>query len=138
MSAVDLQTPITDDGSISSINFFNGRLLTARDLNNEQQANRQADLRLGQAVGDGIAYGLEIAPAPNPKKDAPVIRVKPGLAINRNGQTLRLVGETDIALVRRANPDEATAKLFSECLPLQAGTYVAGAGVYLLTLAPAE
>ena len=31
MSATDLQTPIID-GAIRSTNFFNGRLLSARDL----------------------------------------------------------------------------------------------------------
>ena len=38
MSAAELQTPILD-GGIRSVNFFNGRLLTARDLSREQEAN---------------------------------------------------------------------------------------------------
>ena len=51
MSAVELQNPILD-GGIRSVNFFNGRLLTARDLSREQDANREATNRLGQALGD--------------------------------------------------------------------------------------
>jgi hypothetical protein len=42
-----------------------------------------------------------------------------------------------VALVRKASAS-ATGTIFGECKPLQAGTYVAGAGVYLLTVAPAE
>ncbi len=59
-SQISLQQPILD-GGIRSINFFNGRLLSARDLTREQSANREADRRLGQAIGEGIAYGLEVS-----------------------------------------------------------------------------
>ena len=59
-SSIDLQQPIID-GGIRSINFFNGRMLTARDLTREQSANREVTRRLGQAVGEGVAYGLEVS-----------------------------------------------------------------------------
>ena len=51
-------------GGIRSVNFFNGRLLTGEDLSREQDANELARLRLGRAVGSGVAYGLEVAQAP--------------------------------------------------------------------------
>ena len=57
-SQISLQQPILD-GGIRSINFFNGRLLSARDLTREQSANREAERRLGRAIGEGIAYGYE-------------------------------------------------------------------------------
>jgi hypothetical protein len=136
MSATDLQTPITD-GAIRSINFFNGRLLSARDLTLEQSANREADRRLGKAIGDGIAHGLEATKPVNFKKESPTVSVDAGLAINRLGQTLMLKARTDVALVRTSTNLGASAG-FSECLPLQTGAYVAGAGVYLLTIAPAQ
>src|SRR5204863_2173463 len=45
--------------------------------------------------------------------------------------------QTEVALVRNMAvnglPDN-----FSDCLPLQTGAYIAGAGVYLLTIAPAR
>src|SRR2546423_9301844 len=88
-SRIDLQQPVLD-GGIRSINFFNGRLLSARDLTREQTATREADRRLGQAVGDGIAYGLEVSKTPGAGNDSPAVSVEAGLAINRNGPTLML------------------------------------------------
>lgn len=134
-SQVQLQMPILD-GAIRSVNFFNGRMLTAGDLTREQAANREVDRRLGQAAGEGVAYGLEVTTPENPKNDAPVVAVEKGLAVNHNGQTLWLRDRTEVALVRKASP--SAAGIFNDCQPLQAGTYVAGAGVYLLTMAPAE
>lgn len=137
-SSIDLQQPVLD-GGIRSINFFNGRMLTARDLTREQTANRELTRRLGQAVGDGIAYGLELSKSKsnNSTPEFPLVTVEQGLAVNRQGQTLWLRDKTDVALVRKASANTAGV-IFSECRPLQAGTYVAGAGVYLLTVAPAE
>jgi hypothetical protein len=135
-SSIDLQQPVID-GGIRSINFFNGRMLTARDLTREQTANREAIRRLGQAVGEGIAYGLEVSQSTASTNAAPVVSIESGLAVNRQGQTLWLRDKTDVALVRKASASTA-GMIFCDCLPLQAGTYVAGAGVYLLTVAPAE
>ena len=135
-SSIDLQQPVVD-GGIRSVNFFNGRMLTARDLTREQAANREVDRRLGRAVGEGIAYGFEVSKSPESTNESPVVSVEPGLAVNRQGQTLWLQDKTDVALVRKASAS-AAGTIFGECLPLQSGTYVAGAGVYLLTVAPAE
>ena len=135
-SQIDLQQPVID-GGIRSVNFFNGRMLTARDLTREQAANREVDRRLGQAAGEGVVYGLEVSKSTTSTNAAPVVAVEKGLAVNRNGQTLWLRDRTEVALVRRASASVAGIT-FSECLPLQSGTYVAGAGVYLLTVAPAE
>lgn len=135
-SQIDLQQPVLD-GGIRSINFFNGRLLSARDLTLEQSAYREADRRLGKAVGDGVAYGLEVSQATKSNKQSPAVGVEAGLALNRRGQMLMLEARADIALVRTATT-LASAKVFSECEPLQTGAYVSGAGVYLLTIAPAQ
>jgi hypothetical protein len=136
-SQISLQQPILD-GGIRSINFFNGRLLSARDLTREQSANREADRRLGQAIGEGIVHGLEVSKSTSSTQESPVVTIEAGLAINRIGQTLMLTGKTDLALVRRATPGTGNTQPFGECAPLQSGTYVAGAGVYLLTIAPAQ
>ena len=136
-SEIILQQPILD-GGIRSINFFNGRLLSARDLTREQTANREADRRLAQAVGEGISYGLEVSTSPASTQESPVVTVESGLAINHIGQTLKLSAKTDVALVRRAIAGPGSTNIFGECAPLQSGTYIAGAGVYLLTLAPAQ
>jgi hypothetical protein len=135
-SQIELQKPILD-GGIRSVNFFNGRLLTGRDLSREQVANHEADRRLGQAAGEGVAFGLEVSRSAAATAQAPVVTVQPGLAINRRGQTLALGSAVDITLVRQASAGTVLTQTFGACLPPQFGTYVAGPGVYLLTLAPA-
>ncbi len=134
----NLLTPIVNDRT-RSVNFFNGRLLTGEDLTAEQQANRVAHGLLGQAVGSGVAYGLEVAEsAALSQVAAPVLSVKRGLAINPNGGALLLDNDTDISLVRPASPTTGGSSVFAECLPMQSGVYIAGAGVYLLTIGPAS
>jgi hypothetical protein len=135
-SRTDLQQPVLD-GGIRSINFFNGRLLSANDLTREQSASREADRRLGKAVGAGVAYGLEVSQTANPNNQLPAVSVEGGLAVNRRGQTLMLEARTDIALVRTVDAT-GSSQGFAECAPLQTGAYVSGAGVYLLTIAPAQ
>jgi hypothetical protein len=139
MDIQDLEKPLVDSG-IRSVNFFNGRLLTAHDLRREQEARVTADRWLGQAVGDGVAYGLEVRKHAHSSAQAPLVSVEPGLAVNRDGQALRLKARTAVALVRKyqggaAAPEGAT---FAHCGGLQGGTYIAGPGVYLLTIAPAR
>jgi hypothetical protein len=134
----NLLTPILNDRT-RSVNFFNGRLLTGEDLTAEQQANRVAHSLLGQAVGSGVAYGLEVTESATLSQVAsPVLCVKRGLAINPNGGTLLLDNDTDISLVRPASPTTGGSSVFKECLPMQSGVYIAGAGVYLLTIGPAS
>ncbi|HKO99541.1 MAG TPA: carboxypeptidase-like regulatory domain-containing protein [Pyrinomonadaceae bacterium] len=136
MSAVELQTPILE-GGIRSVNFFNGRLLTANDLSREQEATRSSTTRLGQAIGEGIAFGLEVSQSKESKSGAPILSIEAGLAINRQGQTLRLSDKTDISLVRPASGGVAVSNPFSDCAPLQFGASLTGDGLFLLTVAPA-
>jgi len=126
-----LQQPLKD-GGIRSVNFFNGRLLSGKDFSREQAARREADARLGLAIGDGVAFGLEVARDTDlDQATAPVLRIRAGLAVNRLGQTLRLMGDVSVALTRGFDA-QASDCIFASCTPLKGGTYVAGAGVYLL------
>jgi hypothetical protein len=127
------------DGGIRSVNFFNGRLLSGEDLSQEQVANAEERKRLGQAIGDGIVNGLEVAPSTTAGNTGlPRVTVQPGLAINRLGQTLMLTSGIEISLVAPSTTTTtSTSSLFVTCTPPQSGPYVAGAGVYLLTIAPA-
>ncbi|MGN7918647.1 MULTISPECIES: hypothetical protein [Lysobacter] len=139
-NVLQLQQPVKE-GGIRTVNFFNGRLLTSKDLTREQVARREADARLGLALGDGVAFGLEAArDADLDQPSAPVLRVRAGLAVNRAGQTLCLTADTSVALTRRFDAGEAAACdcVFANCNPLADGVYVAGAGVYVLTIAPAQ
>lgn len=137
MDIMELQQPILDDGLLST-NFFNGRLLTAKDLLREQEVNRKVDRQLGQAIGEGIAYGLEVSPSETSKLLAPVLQITAGLAINRTGQILSLSRQAELSLTRQAKTVAGGSDFFAECQPIQTGTYIAGQGVYLLTMAPAK
>jgi hypothetical protein len=135
---VALQEPFGED-AIRTVNFFNGRLLTGSDMSREQAARREADARIGLALGDGIANGLEVGFKGNIAPGGrPAASVKPGVAVNREGAVLCLKHEVALALDRAAAPGvDNVACLFGDCAPLADGDYVAGAGLYLLTIAPA-
>lgn len=126
------------DGGLRSINFFNGRLLSAEDLSQEQTANREARRALGQASGDGIAYGLEVVRPAGLSSSQPIVTIRPGLAVNRRGQSMYLSDSLDLALTRPTNPAAGGNSDFGECQPLQPGVYVTGVGVYLLVMQPAQ
>lgn len=134
--SIKLQQPIID-GSLTSTNFFNGRLVTGADLTREQTARREALRRVGQAAGEGVISGLEVV------KNAvsggePVVDVNAGSAVNRCGQVLYLAQETSVNLLQRFGAVEQASNIFAACQPLQTGTYTAGYGLYLLVLSPAE
>ena len=57
--AANLLTPILNT-DIRNTHFFNGRVLTAEDLSQEQEANRRQHWLLGQALGEGVVHGLEV------------------------------------------------------------------------------
>ena len=136
--ATNLQTPILNS-LIRSVNFFNGRLLTGEDLTAEQQSNRAARNLLGRAIGSGVVHGLGVTESVKfSNVQAPVLTVSKGLAINHRGAPLLLTDDTDIALVRPANATAGPTTIFQDCTPVQSGVYVAGAGVYLLTIGPAS
>ncbi len=136
---IQLLQPVLE-GGIKSIHFFNGRLLSGEDLSSEQDANREARELLGQALGDGVAFGLTVKPTVGSNdKQQPSVTVEAGLAVNRLGQPLRLTAAQDVALVRPLSiGSSAPTALFTECDPIKNGTYVAGTGVYLLTIRPAS
>jgi hypothetical protein len=125
------------EGGIRSNNFFNGRLLLGEDLTREQEANRAGHQTLGEAIGDGVVYGLQVTNADQPGS-APTVTVQSGLAVNRNGETLRLKAAVNVALVRPPQGSAIVPAGFVECQPLQPTSFVTGTGVYLLVLCPAR
>jgi len=134
-------TETVTKGGIPWINFFNGRLLSGEDLSKEQNSNLEGRRRLGRAIGEGVATGLEVSIPPNVNtRETPYVVVKAGLAINQQGQTLSLNAETSVKLTHPVNakPTEIAGQTFGDCSPLQPAVYVADAGVYLLTIAPAR
>lgn len=131
-----LQQPISKDG-VESTNFFNGRLVTGADMKREQFARREADRRIGNAVGDGIAQGLEVEVVSSTSVN-PIVKINAGLAVNKCGQTLRLSQNTNLDLLNRFGTIEQSSTIFTNCTPPTGGTYTAGFGLYLLVLSPAE
>ena len=131
-----LQDPILEDG-IPFTAFFNDRLLSGEDLARDQQGHREARKRLGQAVGDGVAFGLEVFESTGESTTrAPVVSVSPGVAVSPDGTTLSLGRQVDLRLVRGlvTGADVAGATAFAVCEPQQPGVYVAGEGVYVLLM----
>lgn len=129
-------TPLLADG-IRAVNFFNGRLVTSGDMRRDQDARREGDARLGQAIGAGVVHGLvvEAHGAASERR----LSVSRGLAVNAAGQTLCLGADQVLALVPSADEDPPeTSGGFGACAQLSGGSYVAGDGLYLVTLAPAQ
>jgi len=124
-------------GGIRTVNFFNGRLLSARDLKTEQDAAERAHRRLGRGVGDGIIYGFEVAEAQASTVQTPVVTVQPGMAVNRLGAVLELATAVDVSLVDIGSAAQGSGTAFSECDPGSPGGATA-TGLYLLTVSPAS
>jgi hypothetical protein len=142
MSVIAIQQPLLD-GGIRSVNFFNGRVLSGEDLGTEQEGNRQAHARLGMSVGMGVVTGLNVTQSPPPLPGEPdlgsTVTVGQGMAINARGQTLQLYNDITVMLVNTPSagsspPGQGT---FRASQTSSAGQYTLGAGLYLLTIAPA-
>jgi hypothetical protein len=134
--ASDLFKPIVNERTRAP-NFFNGRLLTGEAMTDEQRAQRTARELLGQAIGDGVVYGLEVAIAAGSNTTThPVVTVKSGVAIDRRGELLLLANDAEVQLVRPEDATPDVAQIFRTCTPIASGTYIANAGVYLLTISP--
>ena len=133
----NLQSAILDM-ELRHVNFFNGRLLSGEDLSAERDANHVHLRQLGQAIGAGVACGLEVSRAQSsPPSDVQVV-VTAGMAINKEGQVLRLACDQTVSLVRKPDLAKKAECVFSDCAPFAAGTTLSGDGYYLLTIAPAS
>ncbi|HJZ59107.1 MAG TPA: hypothetical protein VKE74_29450, partial [Gemmataceae bacterium] len=132
MAEVPLQTLLLDRG-VRSVNFFNGRLLSGEDLGDERTAGREIDARLGRALGTGIGAGLFVLPPAAQSLTRPTVEITPGLAVAPSGRTLQLSSAVTLLLTRPDTADDRPGE-FGTCLPPQGTAYVAGAGVYLLTI----
>jgi hypothetical protein len=140
VSAQTIDQPFVSSTALRSVNFFNGRLLTGDDLRREQATQEARLQRLGRIQGSGVAEGLEVVETHGTSsKSRPVVTVAAGLALSRSGIALELPADVDVALYREDAPSDAEpGGLFADCQPFAPGTYTAGAGVYLLTVGPAE
>lgn len=122
--------------SIQHPNFFNGRILNATDLQEEQKANQKRSRYLAQATGTGVAYGLGVT-----ANNASNLLISGGLAINPRGDALVLPESTTIPLQttkKAALPNENSP--FAPC-DLAGVTTVTGSidtNYYLLAITSAN
>ncbi|MFN7937156.1 MAG: hypothetical protein U0R19_27780 [Bryobacteraceae bacterium] len=135
MDVLDLMEPVLS-GGIRNTNFFNGRLLTAEDLITEQAANRGKHRQLGGVLGEGVAQGFDITVASQSTTARPVLKITPGLAINRNGEVLELKSDVLLGLTPSEQVDFGEAGLFVVCVPPSPA--LTNPGLYLLTASPAS
>jgi hypothetical protein len=133
-----LGEPILEQG-LQNTNFFNGRILAAGDLKNEQDADNQHHWQLGQAIGSGVVRGLEVSLVSDGSLDGiPVVSVSGGLALNCAGQAIALPFDVEVALEETGQIASVEAGLFQECLPTKKSVSRTTAGVYILVASPAS
>lgn len=121
---------------ITSVNFFNGRVLSAEDLRAERKATRRRVARLGRAAGSGVVDGLLVRRPSG--ATGPVVQVSAGLAIDGAGEPLELAKEVDLTLSVREEPTPAPrGPDFDGCDPTSPDLLMAR-GAYLLLICPTE
>ncbi len=138
MPQIELQQAHLDQG-VEHVNFFNGRILTGEDLQDEQTAIRREHRQLRTALGAGVVRGLDVTVvAPGGNGSSPVIEVAKGLALNRAGQALELPVAVQVNLLAQQTIEEAANGLFTVCVPPQPGSVLVGTGAYVLLMSPAS
>lgn len=117
-TSVELSVPVLD-AELSSVNFFNGRLLVSGDLKAEQDSRRLAVQRVGQAVGQGVVEGLRTSLSPSTDAGSLALGIEPGTALNRQGAVLKLATAVRLEIV--APVERVAANLaragFADCAP---------------------
>lgn len=119
------------EGGIEHPNFFNGKVLTARDLRDLQASTSVRARRLGLAAGEGVAYGLFVKAS-----GSTALSISAGLAINRRGDTLLLPADTTLPLQASQQASAPLDSPFKPCEVTLVTTSVA-VGFFLLAITPA-
>lgn len=140
MALKSLLEPIIEDG-IKNTHYFEGRLLSAADLRDQQDANRRHHRQLGTLAGYGIVDGLGVTV--QNKGDAgnsPVVRISGGKAVNLEGDVLELpLDYIDIELSRILQSAAADATVFQDCdVGPSQSLAPSGAGLYVLVMSPSS
>lgn len=134
----DLLAPFLEQ-EFRDTNFFNGRLLTAQDLVNLQEASRRRDQQLGLALGPGVAQGFEVRLLSDGSDgNPPLLAVAKGLAFNRRGQAVALTRNVEVRLAKAQTPAADTGQSgFQACpTPGQNGQPLSGQGAYIFAARP--
>lgn len=136
MAEVDLREAIFDD-AVKAIRFFNGRLLTAADMMEEQRHHREERKRVGRIAGEGVAYGFEVSlDTQNSTAQKPVLLVQAGLASSRSGLTYLLPETARVHLTQDPDNSGGPETVFAECTPPSPEGPAAAEGLFVLVVSP--
>jgi hypothetical protein len=131
-----LLTPILDRLN-PNVHFFEGRLLTALDLREQQITNRTRREMLGRAIRTGIVEGLEVSEVQSGSPDtSPVVQVAKGVALNPLGQLLVLNDAQQLTLSEVGESSDDDTGVFQACDPRTSTATFVGFGVYVLVISP--
>jgi hypothetical protein len=140
MSFKALLEPVIENG-IKNTNYFEGRLLSSKDLTEQEAANKHHRQQLGQILGHGVVEGLEVS-IENAGVGAadPLVRINKGMAITLEGEIIELpIDYIDIQLSRTLESVDPNLTGFKDCTKLPSETLVpSGAGLYILVMSPAN
>ena len=135
-TTIGLLEPILDQGN-KNTNFFNGRLLSAEDLQTEQQANRYQHEQIRRALGEGIVEGLEVSRLTDGADGTPPqLKITAGLAFNRKGQAVELPHDVHIVLARQTESPTPQAGLFEVCKHPAPSRNPQIPGIFILLVSP--
>ncbi len=127
------------DNGVANPHYFEGRLLTAAALREDQEAQRERQRLLGRALGAGVVEGLWVSvEAAGTASTPPLLAVEAGLAIDGKGQTLKLPAREIVALAKTTTPPSTGAGLFHTCPPPTTTVEAPADGFYVLAIAPAS
>jgi hypothetical protein len=131
----DLNEPILE-GGLRRIPFFNGRVLTAEDLETEQAANAAERRRLGRALGSGVLEGLFVERGP--EASSRTVSVGAGRALGPSGQVIELPTDVELSIVSEIDRADTagTRGRFADCSARDI-VITSGTGPYVLFVEPA-
>jgi hypothetical protein len=90
--------PIIADFKPQRVAYAIGRMLGAEDFQAEQNYHRNRLARVARLLGTGTVYGLSVSCKPDPNPDNIEVRVEPGMAIDRAGRLIEVLGAVCIRL----------------------------------------
>ncbi|MFT5085136.1 MAG: hypothetical protein ACI9Y1_003194, partial [Lentisphaeria bacterium] len=140
MSFKSLLEPVIENG-IKNTNYFEGRLLSGRDLSEQEAANKRHRQQLGLILGHGVVEGLQVIIESNGAAGTdPIVRVEKGMALTLDGDIVELpLDYVDVKLSRSFEGLAPSLTNFKDCTTLPSETLVpSGAGLYILVMSAAN
>lgn len=129
MDQKGLNQPVTT-GGVRLPTFYNGRVLTAEDLQQLQAAEGALRQQVARSSGSGVAWGLTCTAS------SKTIEVEAGLAVGADGTLLYLAKPVEVAIAGLTTKSAAVG--FQDCGLKSAPLSLTGEAPYLLVVGPAQ